>query len=199
MPTGYTHSVQTGEITDFPSFAMQCARAFGALIMMRDDPSDAPVPERFEPSEFNRRAIGEAIDRLQKLNDMSPSEAQRAAQQDHAAAMARWRERSIEDAQQRVRYQAMIDKVIRWQEPSTDHTRLKEFMLEQLLESVRFDCGGKYNPYPRIQRWPDWLEDQRAKAIRDMQYHQKADAEELQRTESRNQWVLQLRASLVHE
>lgn len=37
MPTGYTASVQEGKVTEFRDFAMECARAFGALVMMRDE------------------------------------------------------------------------------------------------------------------------------------------------------------------
>lgn len=48
MPTGYTADVQSGKVTDFAEYAMNCARAFGALVLMRDDPSDADIPERFE-------------------------------------------------------------------------------------------------------------------------------------------------------
>ena len=43
MATGYTFNVVDGQITTLSDFAMQCARAFGLLIDMRDAPSDAPM------------------------------------------------------------------------------------------------------------------------------------------------------------
>jgi hypothetical protein len=47
MPTGYTAPIADG--MTFEQFALGCARAFGALVTMRDEPSDAPIPERLEP------------------------------------------------------------------------------------------------------------------------------------------------------
>ena len=45
MPTGYTADIQDGKITTLREYALSCARAFGALIMMRDDPHDAPIAD----------------------------------------------------------------------------------------------------------------------------------------------------------
>jgi len=55
MPTAYTSFVADNENFTFPEFAMLCAREFGALISMRDEPLDTPVPERFEPDDFYRK------------------------------------------------------------------------------------------------------------------------------------------------
>jgi len=60
MPTGYTYPVVEGKITEFSDFALSCARAFGALITMRDDPHDTPIPETFEPSDYNAKKLAEA-------------------------------------------------------------------------------------------------------------------------------------------
>jgi len=37
MPTGYTADLNDGKQVTFQEFTMKCARAFGALIEMRDD------------------------------------------------------------------------------------------------------------------------------------------------------------------
>lgn len=50
MPTGYTYPVCEGKITEFPDFALSCARAFGALISMREEPMDAPLPDEIAAS-----------------------------------------------------------------------------------------------------------------------------------------------------
>ena len=65
MPTGYTASVADGRVTEFAPFALQCARAMGALIMMRDEPHDAPIPERFEASDYYSKSLAEARERLE--------------------------------------------------------------------------------------------------------------------------------------
>ena len=75
MPTGYTDAIKDG-IT-FQQFAMNCARAFGACVTMRDDPSDKPIPERFEPSAWHKERLGDAYAALSELDKMGISEAGR--------------------------------------------------------------------------------------------------------------------------
>lgn len=65
MPTGYTANVHDG-IT-FEQFVWQCARGMGALVTMRDEPTGAPIPERFEPSDYNAKRLQEAKDELVRL------------------------------------------------------------------------------------------------------------------------------------
>jgi hypothetical protein len=49
MPTGYTSKIATGEMTSLRHFILTCARGMGALVHMRDEPSDAILPLRLEP------------------------------------------------------------------------------------------------------------------------------------------------------
>ena len=65
MPTGYTAAVKDG-IT-FEQFAWSCARAFGALIDMRDSPTGAPIPQRFEPSQYNAVEAEKASAEIERL------------------------------------------------------------------------------------------------------------------------------------
>ena len=55
MPTGYTSGVATGEIKDFKTYALQCARAFGACIMLRDEPMSDEIP-KFKALEMFQQA-----------------------------------------------------------------------------------------------------------------------------------------------
>lgn len=195
MPTGYTASVADGTTT-LRAFALQCARAFGATVTMRDDPMSTEIPERFEPSGFYRGKMEQTLARLRHLQTLSPIEAQREMQQQHSTAMARWREQSWDDARQRVRYLAMIDAVCDWEPPTPDHRGLRSFMLQQLDESLKFDCGGEHLRMPRLQRWPEWLAEQIAKAGRDVDYYAEHQVAENLRATTRTAWVRELRASL---
>ena len=196
MPTGYTHLVQTGEIKDFPTFAMQCARAFGALVLMRDDPPDAPIPDEFKPSDHNAVKLEKAKVRLLKLRDMTPEQinAEHRTKWDAAYEYATNYEREKE--LQEERYRAMLAKVAEWNPPSPEHDGLKKFMREQLESSIDFDCGGSYKPALLPADPDEWWRGEVRKAQRDIDYHKKADKEERERTEGRNRWVRQLRESL---
>jgi hypothetical protein len=43
MPTGYTYEIEDGSITELNEYVWRCARAMGAMVMMRDKPSGARI------------------------------------------------------------------------------------------------------------------------------------------------------------
>lgn len=199
MPTGYTAAVQSGKITEFNDFAMQCARAFGALVMMRDEPSSAAIPERLEPStKYHDDAISTAEARLAELAAMGPLHVREAALQAHAIAYSEWDRSQQERKAQKARYEAMLSKVDAWKPPTPEHHDMKKFMRDQLTDSIQFDCGTSpgFDDKPKTLEPAAWVVQQVEKAQRDLAYHRKARAEEIRRTESRNEWLTALRASL---
>jgi len=195
MPTGYTADVGDGKVTDFAKFAMQCARNFGALILMRDDPMDTPVPEKFEPSDYNLLRLEEQRRRLIEFEAMTPEEATRQCRSEHQKEMESWQERKERRTLKRQRYEQMLSKVRSWQCPP-DHVNLKDFMIDQLMESIKWDCDDTYD-LPSKPLDVDTWRGMRIAAIRkDIEYHQEQYAKEVQRTNDRNEWVRQLRESL---
>jgi len=193
MPTGYTAEISEG-IT-FQQYAMNCARAFGALIMMRDEPSNAPIPEEFKPSDYNRRELDEQRARLAEIDAMTPEQATAAATKAHNAAMTE-RKRRFDDVQElRRKYQDMLNKVNGWEPPSSDHEELKTFMASQIRQSIDFDCKI-YGEVPQQLTGPEWLAEQRALCLRMIEFHEAENKKEIERTENRNKWVADLRKSL---
>jgi len=71
MPTGYTAAVQDGTIKTLSEYAMSCARAFGATITMRDEPSDAVIPDEFTPSPYHKDAIVRAKEDIDAWSEMT--------------------------------------------------------------------------------------------------------------------------------
>lgn len=197
MPTGYTSAVADGTMTDFADFAMQCARAFGATITMRDDPMSAPIPERFEASDYHRTELKKTLARLERLARMSPIEAQTECQAFNAMRLRAWAESCDRRAIQRARYQAMVGQAMAWAPPTSEHEGLKRFMIQQLSESIDIDCSSKYGPlYPTPMRWPEWLEREREQVRHDIAYHSRNLADDVRRANERTSWVLDLRGSL---
>ena len=197
MPTGYTAGVQSGKVTDFSEFAMQCARAFGALIMMRDEPSSAEIPERFEPSNFNLKRKAEAEAELKRLEVMTDEEIKVARDVAEAKRIADRTNYNDTKAEQKERYEAMLAKVDCWVPPTVDHAEMKKFMRDQLIESIDFDCSPSTwdeDPLPPAE---DWHKNQVNKAHQDITYYEEKHNEEVARTESRNEWLRQLRESLA--
>lgn len=195
MPTGYTHDVQTGKITELDDFAMSCARAFGALISMRDDSSDAPIPERFEPNtKYNDEEIERAEALLGKIINLSSEECERRAQANYRAAVEAHHDQLRGGAEEKSRYTGMLEKVEAWAPPES-LKGLHDFMIEQLRGSIKFDCDYESEP-PVLLAKEDWRQAQMEKAGRDLAYHTKARGEEIGRVKNRNEWLADLRGAL---
>ena len=140
MPTGYTAILTEQEGTTFPQFAIRCARAFGALYHMRDDPWDAPLRFRGlikESSAYQQEYLDSSKERLASLEAMTAEErlalGVKARDSDIESS-----KRSLEKCQTENKiYEDMIVQVNAWTPPTADHVELKKFMLEQLETSLR--------------------------------------------------------------
>jgi hypothetical protein len=194
MPTGYTADVASGKIDTLDAFALMCARGMGACVMMRDASHDAPIPERFEPSSYHAERIAEARAEIERLSGLSTAELAELAATNRAEVIARNAIYVAEREAQRARYKAMIAKVSAW---TGAPEGIQEFMLSQLQESLQFDCSGEvYQAAVPSADGAEWRADEIAKAERTIAYHTPEQAKEVERTESRNAWLAQLRKSL---
>lgn len=194
MPTGYTAAIKDG-IT-FEQFALNCARNFGALIMMRDEPSDAEIPEAFQPSTWNATRLVAAREALAAVEAMTDDECRTQAAIDHKVACDYWHKKLRENGELESKYFAMLAEVKAWTPPSPDHQGLRKFMESQIEDSIKFDCGHAPDE-PVLLSADEWRAAKIEHLTRDIAYHEKADAEEVERTASRNLWVKQLRESLA--
>lgn len=195
MPTGYTAPIKDG-IT-FEQYALGCARAFGALVLMRDEPADAPTPERFEPSDYNLKELEKARTELARLDAMSLADAAVAAENAYSAEVERCNDRRREYTDLRNKYSAMLAKVVKWEPPTPDHVNYKQFMVDQLRKSIDWDCNEADIIEPERLTGSQWLAKQITEARRSVAYHEKAYAEEVERTNGRNAWIKALRDSLA--
>jgi len=197
MPTGYTHEVQTGKVTTLNEFAMICARAMGACVTMRDDSSDVEIPERFEPNtKYHDEQIDEANALLDSLVAMNISDAGMKATKEYEESVASIDEYIQNKKNYRTNYESMIKKVSLW-EVSGDVAGLKDFMLSQLTQSIDFDCSDYAPELAKKIDGATWIEDQRSKAIRDIDYHTQERQKEIARVRDRNQFLSDLRLSLA--
>lgn len=195
MPTGYTAGVGDGKVVTFRDFALDCARAFGALVELRDSPS-APIPDEFEVDPYPMRRLIEDRERLAELRAMTGEDADRAADAAYNEELAHYRRRQREQATTQARYEAMLDEALRWQPPSPDHVEMKNFMVKQLEESIRFDCG--YEPQaPTRMTAAEWLTSEIDRAERNAERHAEEHEKAVERAEGRSRWVKQLRESLA--
>ena len=199
MPTGYTAAIADG--ISFRDFVMQCARSRGALIEMRDDPLDTPIPKRFEPSDYHIKQQQIAADEGQRLQNMTAEEAEIEAERDFEQACAD-HARSIDKTNNlRRKYEVMLKQVRAWEPPTAEHVELKQFMIDQIVDSMKYDCDTGMDYYTRYQpqrlTGAEWLKRKLDTAVDNYKYHQDAYLKEVERVESRNRWVKALVESLV--
>jgi hypothetical protein len=197
MPTGYTAAVGEGKVTEFREFAMTCVRAMGVCVTMRDDPSDAAIPDKFEPSDYHEKALAEARKRLKSAYLLSDAECDAAAERSFNEAVA-YREKAIrEQLETKARYEAMLVKVRSWMPPTSEHANFKAFMDEQLTTSIGFDCSTSYyEKMPERLAAAEWRQKEVESAERDVAYHLEKHQDEIKRANERTEWMRQLRASL---
>src|SRR4051812_1949420 len=127
MPTGYTAKIYENKPISFEDFALECARAFGACIMQREENSDVK-PKLNEESNYHSEALDKAKKELDEFLNTKRTKL--------ALDFAEDQQKSIKDAndsikkitEMRKRYEKMIVEVEKWIPPTKDHVNLKSFM-----------------------------------------------------------------------
>jgi len=193
MPTGYTAGIEDGTMTDFRSFALTCARAFGATIMQRDDPLDE-APKLQSASTYHDEQAAAAWARLNSVLGMTPAACEEAAAAEHAGRWADHARYVAARAEKLARYAAMRREVDAWAPPTPQHAELKAFMLQQIEVSTE---GHDYElPEPVRKTGAEWRAAVIARAKTDIAYHEREARNERDRTTGRNAWIEALYASL---
>lgn len=196
MPTGYTAAIKDG--ISFEKFAMDCARAFGACVTLRDEPGGGEnIPFVFEPSDYHAKALQAARDAMAEFLAMTPEQHERAAAKEWDDAETSRLIRLQEKRATRAAYEAMLAKVQAWKPPTPEHAELHSFMATQIIQSISFDCDEAYCAVPALRRTgAEWAEHRKELLTQDIEYHEREHAAEVHRAASRTAWVRALRDSL---
>lgn len=197
MASGYTHGVATGDVTSLRAFTMRCARAFVGF--MRDWPADAPIPTTYPEWNTYDADVSNAIQLLDRVKSATDewfeSDIDRK-HRDRVEAEDRYHKNSTVT---RARYEAMIAKVTAWDAPEVLRPT-REFMLDQLNESIRFDC-----PAPRAVTVIDrptvaeFRAAEIAEAERVLAAARERAAKETARVKAMNKWLAEFHAALPND
>lgn len=194
MPTGYTAPIADG-IT-FEQYALNCARAFGALITMRDAPANMPIPDRIEPSDYHQRSMEIAHTTLERLSLLTAAQVDAEYRADFEKRLADHVARLQRAGDLRAAYEAMLAKVRAWKAPTDEHVEYKSFMEKQIIDSINFDCDTSYDKPPVACKPSEWLAEYVADLRNSIERHEKQHREEVARAHARTMWVRALRESL---
>jgi len=188
MATGYTAIVTEKPDLTLGEFVWRCARGFGAFVDQREDGLDAKPRMEEKPSDWNAKRLAEARRELDRLNRITPKEAEAAAVAAYEAEVSARAKRAESIAAKNAAYMRMRDLVSAWEPPTAHHMGLRRFMLEQIDESLRFDCGGWEQAEPKRLTAQEWLDGAVDRAFKDIEYHAAGDAKERARVRGSNQW-----------
>jgi len=95
------------------------------------------------------------------------------------------------------RLEKMLQSAKEWQPPSAEHEGLKKFMIEQLEETIEYDC--KMRPVPEIDYDLDWVKLKYYKIEsleRDVEYYKNKYQERVTHVDKANKWITELYISL---
>lgn len=197
MPTGYTADIENDQ--SFESFLLGCARAFGACMHQRDD-ATGTKPKLRPADSYHEQALLEAEAELGAYKTMNREQKEQAGQE-LKDEQEKWQQ---EDFNKKIllknKYDAMTLKVQAWNPPTADHVNLKKFMLDQINESIRFDCDTGYI-LKLLQETQDktamqFYEGHVQSLERDVKYHEEELEKDNKRNAEANQWIMALYDSL---
>jgi hypothetical protein len=194
MPTGYTSDLYDLKPTTRNEFILQCARAFGATIMQRDDPLSDPPKPRVPRTEYMDSNILRAKRERLEARRWSKEEAIAQAKKKNDESLAYWEEANKKALARRRNYERMLAEVDAWTPPTPDHVELKNFMIDQLRSSIEWDCK-MYDP-PTPTTGEEYRKSVIQQAERDVDYYIQQRQAEIDRANGANGWITALYDSL---
>lgn len=191
MPTGYTAKIEDGTIVEVKDYILQCARAFGALIHMREESMDKEI-EYCVPNEYYKEKLEESKRRLDDFMSLTDKEIQVKIEHNYKTDIESNKEIYKGGEESNKKYNEMLEKVKSWIPPTNEHLELKEFAINQ-IEISKSDWHIKYK-----DKMPERLSVNEYKKLeidglnRDIEYNKKRYQEEIKRCEERNKWIREL-------
>jgi len=204
MPTGYTAGIIEGKITTFEQFAKKCMRAFGATIHMRDESLDAEYEPR-TPSDYYVASLERAKRKIKELDELPDSHFIQEEISQIKNEIVRITDKIEEIKKSKKRLETILSDVEAWVPPGEDHMNFKDFMIQQLTDTIDRDCDTEYydaelDKYYKKLESPIDVESIKEELRNSFEYDiercQKNLDEEIARCKSSNDWVETLLKSI---
>lgn len=200
MPTGYTAPIYEGQDLSLSEYAQRCARAFGALMSLRDEPLSNSIPDKIESSTYYNDMLAKVQREYEEFLQNPPTIAFAEAEYDKLIAkeMEDMARQNAKAKELELRYRALLDKVNAWQPPTPEHTGLKSFMVRQLELSIEADCSIRDTPNNMPYK-DDFINDMvNGESLKLLLEHYKDRvAKEDFNNKLKNEWIKQLKDSLM--
>lgn len=193
MPTGYTDAIKDG--ISFKEFTMGCARAFGACIDIRDEPSDFEIKE-IEVSDYHKKELIKSEHQLNDLFYMTFNQASKKAKEKFIQDEKEYKDALKKRNELKSKYIEMLKQVYSWKPPTDEHMNLYNFMISQIKESIEFDCSTEHYKRPRELSAFEYHTLEIDNAVWSIEYNKKRLKKEIESVRGRNKWINDLKSSL---
>lgn len=197
MPTGYTSEIANDQT--FEDYLLGCARAFGACIHQRDD-AMRDKPKLRTVSNWYEESILELEAELGAIKTMNRQQREEYGQELKEEYIKYAQEAFNEKVLLKNKYDAMLQKVLAWNPPTPDHVNLKQFMIDQINDSIKFDCDTNYTLEQLTKATnadPLKLVDEKAAGYEEsIRYYEEQAIKDQERVDNANRWISALYDSL---
>lgn len=199
MPSGYTEGILSGTINDLNDFIWMCARGFGAFITQKDNIDEPPILKE-KPNPYYKNKIKQLLNEQQKYNEYTDNDWQSTYLKYIEDQLKDIDDNIKEKIESKEKYENILNQVKEWIPPNENFHKLKSFMINQIEESIDFDCDtsfwqerkNKISNLKLEQYKRNVLNDINESLISNKEYYD----EEVQRVKERNQWKQQLIESI---
>ena len=185
MSTNFTSKIADG-IT-FNEFILSCSRYEKGTV------------EEEVASDYHLKEVKKAKAKLKKILAMDAVECARAATKKHIKEVKHNKKmiQGMIDLKQKC--EKMLKEVEAWVPPSIDHSELKRYMIDQILDSIECDCDIYYYQKQKISllSGSEWKTEMIVHLNEDIRYHSDKYAKEVDVVYKRNLWIRQLKNSLT--
>lgn len=191
MPTGYTAPIYEGKDITLTEFAANCARGMGAFMHMRDEATGAVLAyPKSNGRSFYSDNLYATIEESNAWLALSEEERYAEWSTYYTKTLKQRADSMLESAVIRTRYLDMIKQVTDVDVPSKLEG-FKRFMLEQLSESIEFDCHDDdfYDRYYSPLQYFAWCDERTQTLTRMADTYSLRLAEENKRQDDREEYI----------
>lgn len=194
--TGYTDEAVKTRM-NFPDFARRCARAFGFMITLRDEPLSSELPQAFEVDSYYRESVTKAEADWQEWHTLRPGEraslVERRRQESNAATREYQEVYRAENAYLR----GLLAQVEAWDAPA-ELEGMKDFMREQITTSLHDeDFDASLLDRSEARTTEELMVNREEALLHRLESARKSLREEEKRVADRNRCLSLLRESLT--
>lgn len=191
MATGYTCYIEDSPNPTFDQFLWRCAHAYVYDSSLSER---IEIPEEYETDPYYTKQLADAYNRLDRAKKLTISNVKDEVKRRNEQAVEEWAKREKEWSALLTRYARMREQVEAWEIPTPEHKSLKDFMLSQIDDSVRWVGGPRPRPTPVTPK--EYISNAIESALRDVQYYAEQIQDDIKKKKAWRDWLVALDKSV---